>query len=285
MAMTLARLILVAGAPALALLLGGVGLGAAGSPTPTTPPILDPLGRLEFDYRYSDVQTEVGRIETTRVIRGQIPLWEVNPHLGTIWCLGEFQETVNHDIVGEGTLHGTESQHTVDPSGVLDCRMDNATFTIKVEIRGKTWWKPNENTPQCSDNVVSISFEAEHSHDLQGVMRCTTKNGPAFEQPVQQEARSGKKRAATIYNTGFTPLSETIEFQIFDGMYFERTLTSGGSTRRERITLHQPHPEHPDLTKPSLRYESPPPDPTQVRHAIIGPPLSQVPYGIPQRPK
>jgi len=284
MAMALARLSFVAGAPALALLLGGAGLGAAGSPTPTTPPTIDPLGRLEFDYRYSDVNTEVGRIETTRVIRGQILLWEVNPHLGTSWCLGEFQDMVNHDIVGEGTLHGTESEHTVDPFGVLDCRMDNATFTIKVKIRGKTWWKPNNNTPQCSDNVVSISFEAEHSHDLQGVMRCTTQNGPVFEQPVQQEARSGKKRAATIYNTGLSEFSETIEFVNFDGMYFERTTTSEGSVRTERLLFRKPKPGYEDLSTPSLRYEEQPVDPT-ARKAIIGPPLSQVPYGIPQRPK
>ncbi len=82
-----------------------------------------------------------------------------------------------------------------------------------------------------------------------------------------KKAEEGDEVEGVVWYTGFTPISETIEFIRFDGMTFERSYTSGETQFKEKLILHLQDRGYPDLTIPSLRYESPPPDPTMIRRA------------------
>ena len=127
--------------------------------------------------------------------------------------------------------------------------------------------------------TVSISFIYTRLEE-EGIKRTYCQGRLVETRPVKK-VREGEEVGGVAWYTGFSPISETIEFQRFDGMTFERSYTSGDTQYKERLILHVPDSGYPDLTKPSLRYESPPPDPTRVRRARIGPPLNKVPYGIP----
>lgn len=232
-----------------------------------------PIGALEFDFLTSHSPP----LSWTKTLRGNIPLYAINPTLGTLWCKGEFQDVAIYDVVGEGTLDGTRHErHSVGP---CEFRMDGGTRTVNVKIKGKLWWKPNEL--QCSDETLSISFIYTRLAE-EGIGRTYCQGRLVGTQPVKK-VREGEEVGGVAWYTGFSPISETVEFQRFDGMTFERSYSSGDTQYKERLILHVPDRGYPDLTKPSLRYESPPPDPTRAGRARIGPPLNQVPYGMPPK--
>ncbi len=232
-----------------------------------------PIGSLEFDF----LTSHSGPLNWTKSLRGKIPLFAINPTLGTHWYEGEFHDVAIYDVVGEGTLDGIRHEHF--SMGPCESRMEGGTRTVNVKIKGKLWWKPNEQ--QQSDETVSISFIYTRLEE-EGIRR-TYCQGRLVETGPVKKVSEGEEVGGVAWYTGFSPISETIEFLRFDGMTFERSYTSSDTQYEERLIFHVSRSGHPDLTKPSLRYESPPSDPTSVRRARIGPPLNKVPYGIPTK--
>ena len=232
-----------------------------------------PIGSLEFDF----LTSHSGPLNWTKSLRGKIPLFAINPTLGTHWYEGEFHDVAIYDVMGEGTLDGIRHEHF--SMGPCESRMEGGTRTVNVKIKGKLWWKPNEQ--QQSDETVSISFIYTRLEE-EGIRR-TYCQGRLVETGPVKKVSEGEEVAGVAWYTGFSPISETIEFLRFDGMTFERSYTSSDAQYEERLIFHVSRSGHPDLTKPSLRYESPPSDPTSVRRARIGPPLNKVPYGIPTK--
>jgi len=242
-----------------------------------------PIGSVEFDYSTRQSRFFPGPATTWKrsdTLRGEIRLYATNPTLGTLWCKGEFQDVAIYDVVGEDSLHGIHNERLSSPD--MDFRVDGATFKYNVKIKGRMWWKPNEL--QCSDETINIRFKFSNPLDFKG-MRVYRADGIVFKkEPLETPSDSSDGTIGFISATATGVYeSETIEFQRFDGITFERSRTFGDTQFKERLILHVPHPDYPDLTKPLLRYESPPPDPTRVKRARIGPPLSQVPYGIPTK--
>ncbi len=109
-----------------------------------------PVGSLEFDF----LTSQSGTLNWSKSLRGTVPLYAINPTVGTLWCKGEFQDVAIYDVVGEGILNGIRNEYF--PVGPCEYRMEGGKRTVNVKLKGKLWWKPNEL--QCSDETISISF-------------------------------------------------------------------------------------------------------------------------------